>query len=143
MMEDFNIDNLKKEMPYKVPENFFETITEKTLSEAKKKRRFLYFSQWKTVSISVAASLLLFFGVKTFFMGGNSSENSNYIAFEETLQRLFSNYSTEILESVYEIEDNTTTNTYNEIDQILSEIPDSELEDIFSDTGSDIFYAKL
>lgn len=142
MKEDINLDNLKKDMPYKVPENFFAGITEKTLKEAKKREQSLHLSRWRTISISIAASLLLFFCIRMFTMNEKSS-NSNYIVFDETVQQLYSDYSTEITESAYYVETENTTNTYNEIDQILSEIPDEELDDIFSNTGSDILYAKL
>ena len=143
MKDDLNIDDLKKDMPYKVPANFFDNITEKTLSEAKKRRKTLHFSRWKTISVSVAASLLLFFGIRMFTAKELPLNGNHSTAFEETLQKLYSDYSSEIIESIYLVEGSNATNTYNEIDQILSEMQDDELDDIFSDAGSDIFYAKL
>lgn len=77
-MKDFNLDNLEKKMPYKIPENFFEEMQENvlaktTLNQKKSAKIFTLNFAWAT---GIAAALALIFGVMFLF---NNLEKPNVI----------------------------------------------------------------
>lgn len=84
MMEDnFDFDKVGKRMPYKVPQDFFDKITENTLAEAErrtavKKKPDVFF--WR--ALSVAASLAILLTIGYFVYTGNSAADKPIAATE-------------------------------------------------------------
>lgn len=139
-MKEFDIDNIKKENPYKVPDDFFQTITKETLEKAKKRERRISISKWGVLSASIAASLLLVFFITTFAPAeGNSLKT---FAFDDTVKQLYDDYSYVVDDSFSDIPE-LKTSSQDEIDKVLSEFSDEEINNIFLDSESEIFYAQL
>jgi ABC-type Na+ efflux pump permease subunit len=80
MEDNFDFDKVGKRMPYKVPEDFFDTITESTLAEAERrntlKKEATWFN-WPAISVAASLVLLLAFGY-VFYM--NRTEQKNQVA---------------------------------------------------------------
>jgi hypothetical protein len=79
MEDNFDFDKVEKRMPYKVPEDFFDKVTESTLAEAerrntiKKEARF----NWPAISMAASLVLLLAFGY-VFYL--NRTEQKSHVA---------------------------------------------------------------
>jgi hypothetical protein len=80
MEDNFDFDKVGKRMPYKVPEGFFDKITESTLAEAErrntiKKETTLF--NWPAISVAASLVLLLAFGY-IFYL--NRTEQKDQVA---------------------------------------------------------------
>ncbi|GAB3195858.1 hypothetical protein ABID22_001638 [Pontibacter aydingkolensis] len=90
MMEDkFDFDKVGKRMPYKVPQDFFDKITESTLAEAERRNNVTKQPKlllWR--ALSVAASLVILFTVGYFMYTNRTAPKENIIAAaqQDTLQ---------------------------------------------------------
>jgi hypothetical protein len=80
MEDNFDFDKVRKRMPYKVPEDFFDKITESTLAEAERRNTIKKETTWfNWPAISVAASLVLLLGFGyVFYM--NRTEQKDQVA---------------------------------------------------------------
>ena len=101
-MSDF--DQLGKNAPFKVPDDFFENITLKTLDEAKR-RPHKSFSHKIKITLSIAASILVLI-VSGFFISRNindskkgSSEMSETFL-DETIENIMASMTEEELKQM-------------------------------------------
>ena len=140
MNTEFDIENLKREMPYRVPESFFENITEKTLNEISRRKKKTRTARWVLATGSVAASFLLLFFIAT--SPSTDKIGGTAFAFDKALQQICDEYSTEVHE-IFLSENETFIHSENEINKFISEISDEDFNDIFLNAESDIFYAEL
>ena len=68
MKEEFDLDNLKREMPYQVPAGFFAGVTQATLQEAKRREAALNQPKpapqfgWQVWSVAASIAVLLVAG---------------------------------------------------------------------------------
>lgn len=76
-MKNFNLDNLDKKTPYKIPENFFEEMQDNVLEKIEKKqhKETKIFRLNYSVVTSLAAALALIFGF-TFLWKTNQTDIS-------------------------------------------------------------------
>jgi hypothetical protein len=119
----FNLDQIGKDPGFKVPEGYFDTIQSKTTQLEKTKVIPLNGKFIRTLSLSIAASILLFFGLN--YM--KSRENINdQLAFqdEEFINWIESDLadpnSYEIAEAFYDVELENVLFSDEEVDDYLN-----------------------
>jgi hypothetical protein len=132
--------NIGKATPYNVPDNFFETISEKTLIKAKEreKRRKQFRAVWYTVSVaaSLAAIVLLSYRVMVYDFEPELNtlvklDTIHITAHEEDadseiVKPIMAETQDIIPEKIKEIKDELTESDES-IDEILSELSNEEL----------------
>ena len=131
---DFNFDKVGKNMPYKVPQGFFENAFEDTLKLAKKGQKTIY-SRIVKFSVSIAAAVVLLiagiYALNTNSTGGKSM-NAGLIADSTTIPNYF--------------QAGTGNDEDVSIDDIIKELSDEELEMIVNNSKIDMMnmvYADL
>jgi hypothetical protein len=80
MKEEFDFEKIGKQTPYKVPPDFFNTVTENTLAEAEsrvKENRRNIFRIWPSISVAASFLLLLIAG---YFIFTNKTEEKGKMA---------------------------------------------------------------
>ncbi|MBC5991517.1 hypothetical protein [Pontibacter cellulosilyticus] len=83
MKEDFNFDKVGKRMPYKVPSDYFDKVTEQTLAEAERRKsasKKPSFTFWSTMAVAASLAILLTVG---YFVYTGKTANDQIVAVTE------------------------------------------------------------
>ncbi|MFI3266513.1 MAG: hypothetical protein R3Y15_05105 [Rikenellaceae bacterium] len=120
MENNFDFDKVGTRMPYKVPDGFFDSLTEKTMQNIsehnKRKAKILRLRRYVVSSISVAAIFTM--ALFLFFESGSQSK------------AVISSESQTILSSKYD----------KVIDKALESVSDSEIDELAIIAEYDLFY---
>ena len=165
-MKDFNIEQLAKKIPYKIPENTFEEMQENVLNKTvrKKEHQPKIFKINFSMVTSIAATLALIFGF-TFFWKTNQTDitkpaTEDTIAVNSTtndqtnsVKNNANNNYTETQkinsEPKQEVAQNETTiiaeqimnskNTNENYEQLLNSLTDEEITELTNNLEQDIY----
>lgn len=145
MNTDFDFKNIGKRTPYKVPDDFFDQITEKTLMEAKRrdlrsrKIRRLWFSVASVASVAALIVFGLFADIDNTGKGG--------VVPLDTLSNL-----TSLNDTSYENGDSLlspglnshsgTRSNRSEIDKVISNMSDEEIKLLADISYNDLFFEQ-
>lgn len=167
-MKDFNLDNLPKKTPYKIPQNIFEDMQKNVIKatiEKKINHPKIFKINFSTVT-SLAATLAVIFGVTFLWktnqtditkpMSNNNSIAQNTIAKSETTHKNViqnNNYTSETIKNITKIESELAQPKKNIIitkqefsktpdenyEQLLNSLTDEELKELAENTDHDIY----
>ena len=153
MKEDIGFQKIGKEIPFKAPHDFFETISEKTLQKAKQREynRRKIRRLWR--SVSAAASLAALFFLGYFMLGPDIKSGSNQTAQEvQPTGRQIIHQKPEVAKesTVAEVEKKSAVpektvikTTENEvISDVLADLTDDELSQIAAMLQTDTFISE-
>jgi len=147
MKEDTEFQEIGKNTPYKVPDGFFEKISEKTLRKAKQReqnsRKILIVLRTFAVAASLAAIALL-----AYFMTGTEKPEIKQLVQSKQTEVIDTIRLTEVISkkiTITEIKKEAPVKTTiketkpEEITDVLSELSDDELLQLASMYKSDLF----
>ena len=155
MRDDNEFQIVGKKTPYKVPGDFFEKISEKTLLLAKlqdqklRKNRVL----WRTVSVAASLAAALFLGYMILYPGTKPESNMLVQEKQSTGQQLnrqkqeISEQSTVPLLSIAEPEKVpakkiTATDQTDDLSAVLADLTDDELQQMVAMLKTDPFISE-
>ena len=147
MKEDSEFQEIGKNTPYKVPDGFFEKISEKTLRKAKQReqnsRKILIVLRTFAVAASLAAIALL-----AYFMTGTEKPEIKQLVQSKQTEVIDTIRLTEVISkkiTITEIKKEAPVKTTiketkpEEITDVLSELSDDELLQLAAMYKSDVF----
>ncbi len=145
MNTDFDFKNIGKRTPYKVPDDFFDQITEKTLMEAKRRdiRSRKIRRLWFSVASVASVAALIVFGL---FADIDNTGKGGAIPLD-TLNNL-----TSLNDTSYENGDSLlspdlnspsgTRSNRSEIDKVISNMSDEEIKLLADISYNDLFFEQ-
>lgn len=161
-MDNFNLDNLQKKMPYKTPENFFGEMQENVLKAAKKqepKQTKIFKINFSAVT-SLAAALALIFGF-AFLWKTNQTEISKPSDMADTITANMpkispsSETAKKSVETYKKAENNSLSTKENQLigdnenampegnednyEQLLNSLTDEEIIELSKNSDQDIY----
>lgn len=161
-MDNFNLDNLQKKMPYKTPENFFGEMQENVLKAAKKqepKQTKIFKINFSAVT-SLAAALALIFGF-AFLWKTNQTGISKPSDMADTITANMPNTSPssetakKSVETYKKVENNSLSTKENQLiadnenampegnednyEQLLNSLTDEEIIELSKNSDQDIY----
>lgn len=147
MNSEFDFDKIGKQTPYKVPEGFFDDITNRTLEKAKERERK---SKIRRIyaAFSVAASFLVVVSLAVLLNNRQANQQPEIVVVTEPVENktpaidsMVSN-KTEAVKTEKEVEEPLAEKPET-IDNLLAEMTDEELGQLADNLNDELFVNEL
>lgn len=146
MNKDLEFEDIGKRTPYKVPDGFFDRITEMTLAEAKKREARLKSARrkyWLTAISMTGVAALIVFGMFTDLNSSVFNKNNNLDTLVSSASAV-TGFSATNFDSVAGLNTNELhplkKEESSEIDKVISTMTDEEISLLADISSSDVFF---